>query len=147
MAQLIKLYTDGAIHKGAIGWGFIAIGNNGKTRNVLAMAHGMIDPNKPKELLAQRNVAGEMKAVLEALRWAETTGIKDVIVVHDYKGCSMWPLGKWRAKNKYTQLYANRVKKFMRDIGVGFEWVKGHSGNIFNELADTLAKHGAKHGS
>lgn len=54
----IHIYTDGAISRGKIGWGFVALTK--KEDEIIKESYGKLRGDK--ELLAQRNVAGELAA-------------------------------------------------------------------------------------
>lgn len=137
---MIEIYTDGAIKQGHIGWGFVA--RNTKVNKMVYEAFGVVD-GEP-DLLAQRNVAGETQAVMEAIRWALTMRHKSVNIVSDYKGCIAWADGTWQAKNKYTARYKAYVNHCREKMRIVLLHVKGHSGNVWNDRADMLAKSGAR---
>lgn len=88
-----------------------------------------------------KNVAGELAGAMRAMKEAKSRGFKNVIIKHDYLGCSEWINGNWKAKNDMVKKYIEWYNNVIRDsVNVRFEWVKGHSGDKYNELADTLAK-------
>lgn len=89
--------------------------------------------------IPMRNVSGEIMAAMLAVATAEGLDTSELIICHDYEGVGKWPTGEWKAKNHLTQFY----KAFMlaqRKFEIKFEWVRGHSGNYYNNLADRLAK-------
>ena len=147
---MIEIYTDGAVTQGNIGWGFVAIQNSMVVHELFGELKG--EPS----LLFQRNVAGEMAAVIRALAWAKRKirkgelSVKEVKIVHDYSGCSAWPDGLWKAKNGHTQRYARYVNKCRKEVKISFKLVKGHGknkslkDNTWNDRADVLAKAGAQ---
>ncbi|MCR4779162.1 MAG: ribonuclease H family protein [Lachnospiraceae bacterium] len=94
------------------------------------------------ELAAMRNVAGEVRASMEAIKLAIELGIKKLTVYHDYEGIAAWPLRKWKANKEGTIAYRDYFDSVKDSIEVSFVKVKGHAGVEFNELADTLAKRG-----
>ena len=94
------------------------------------------------ELAAMRNVAGEIRASMEAIKLAIELGIKKLTVYHDYEGIAAWPLRKWKANKEGTIAYRDYFDSVKDSIEVSFVKVKGHAGVEFNELADTLAKRG-----
>ena len=89
--------------------------------------------------MAQRNVAGEMKAVLNAVKWASQEH-EEFKIYYDYKGVYNWALGYWVARNEYTEAYSEYIQSKMKKHIIHWEHVRGHSGNKWNEYADGLAK-------
>ena len=133
----MQIYTDGAVKYGHLGWGFVAVHN----KRIVYSACGIL--KGPDALIKQRNVAAELKAVMEAVQWALDQHLKAITIVHDYKGCSHWVSGAWAAKNKYTQAYAMYIQRCKKQMKITFKWIKGHSSNKWNDMADALAKSGA----
>lgn len=134
----MQIYTDGAVKYGHLGWGFVVVQN----KKAIYKSSGIL--TGPADLIKQRNVAAELKAVIEAVQWALNSGVKAITIVHDYKGCSHWITGRWAAKNKYTQAYAMYIHRCKKQIKISFKWIKGHSNNKWNDMADILAKAGAQ---
>jgi len=136
---MLAIYTDGSFRDETIAWAFVVVEKD----EVIHTANGVIKTPKP-DLLKTRNIAGEMKAVLQAVHWALDEGYSQVRIHADYVGVIYWVTGKWKARNYFTQKY----RKWMRNanIDITFQHVKGHSGDTYNELADQLAKEAINHG-
>jgi len=84
-----------------------------------------------------RNVAGEIAAVLYAVKKASELGVI-IRIFHDYAGIAFWVTGEWKANNEFTQAYVKMMKQYQ---GIYcFEKVKAHSGNEFNDYVDKKAK-------
>lgn len=92
------------------------------------------------ESLAIRNVAGEMLGAMYAARWAVVNGYGSLRLCYDYQGIEKWAVGEWKAKNPLTQKYAEFMAQQRRLIAIHFQKIKAHSGDLYNEEADTLAK-------
>lgn len=92
------------------------------------------------ELLAIRNVAGEMYGAMYAVQWALENGYSAVVLHYDYEGIEKWATGVWSAKNPHTKKYAAFMKQMQEKIEVIFQKVKAHSGDFYNEQVDKLAK-------
>lgn len=92
------------------------------------------------ELLAIRNVAGEMHGAMYAVQWAFENGYSSVILHYDYEGIEKWATGVWNAKNPHTRKYAAFMRHMQEKIEVIFQKVKAHSGDFYNEQVDKLAK-------
>lgn len=135
----IKIYTDGSyqqsVNPNVSGWSFVVAEHN---------LHGSGVVQNP----VSRNIDGELMAVQEALLWIEKDSqdkVKEYEIIYDYQGVGAWAKNEWNANTPLTQGY----KKFVGDmlisllnkgVRVNFKWVKGHSGNEYNEIADDLAK-------
>ncbi len=87
---------------------------------------------------AVRNVAGELRGALFALEHAEREGYDKLVLYYDYLGIEMWATKKWRANLPITQAYRDRMTS--ASIPVEFVKVPAHSGILYNERADALAK-------
>ena len=92
------------------------------------------------ELLAIRNVAGEMHGAMYAVQWAFENGYLSVVLHYDYEGIEKWATSVWSAKNPHTRKYAAFMKQMQEKIEVIFQKVKAHSGDFYNEQVDKLAK-------
>lgn len=92
------------------------------------------------ELLAIRNVAGEMHGAMYAVQWALENGYSSVVLHYDYEGIEKWATGVWSAKNPHTRKYAAFMRQMQEKIEVIFQKVKAHSGDFYNEQVDKLAK-------
>lgn len=102
----------------------------------ICMSHKYDDPGMAK----MRNVAGEIEGAMEAVKWALEHDVKFLTIYHDYQGISSWPDGDWNTNNRYTLEYAAYVTKAREYMDVTFVKVKGHSGDVYNDMADRLAK-------
>lgn len=92
------------------------------------------------EMAEMRNVAGEIKGAEFVMRLCVERGIKKVKIVYDYVGIEAWATGAWRANKKGTQAYKGYYDSIKSELFVEFEKVKGHSGDKYNDMADSLAK-------
>jgi viroplasmin and RNaseH domain-containing protein len=129
-----EIYVDGSYFNGATGYGVVIL----KDGIVIEELYGPVVGYSVNDT---RQVAGELFAVEEALRWCEKNSIKEVAIFYDYLGIEKWATGAWKAKQAMTQDYA----KFVRASGIRIRWnkVNSHTGNRWNDRADQLAKKGA----
>ena len=93
-------------------------------------------------LIAMRNVAGEIEGSKKAMSFCAENDIKTLDLYYDYEGIAKWALGEWK-RNKpgtiaYKSFYDDIVQKYQ--LNVNFIKVKAHSNDIYNDLADQLAK-------
>lgn len=133
---VIEIYTDGSyqpsVNPDVSGWGFVVAGKN-------VTGSGVVE--KP----VSRNIDGELMAVKEALLWIQKqSGNQKYAIVYDYQGVGAWAKNEWKANTPLTQGYKDFVSNILmefalRGIKVSFIWVKGHSGNHYNDIADDLA--------
>lgn len=92
------------------------------------------------EMASMRNVAGEITGARKAMEYAVEHGCSKVTIYHDYEGIAKWCLGLWKTNKKGTMDYKAYYDSIKDKIEVSFVKVKGHSGNVYNDMADTLAK-------
>ncbi|MBP3300907.1 MAG: ribonuclease H family protein [Clostridia bacterium] len=92
------------------------------------------------EAVTARNVAGELRATLVALRRAEEMGYRSVRICHDYTGIAAWYRGEWRANSFVAREYVAATEAYRGVLQVSFEKIAAHTGVKYNEMADRLAK-------
>lgn len=100
-----------------------------------------------KDVAKLRNVSGELRASMFALKYIAEHMLTNVVIYYDYEGIAKWLSGKWKCKNQYTQMYkefaTNIIKEMVaqeKDASVVFKKVSAHTGIEGNELVDKLAK-------
>lgn len=132
----LSIYVDGSYNVNLFKYGSgVVVLNN----NEIIKEHGFVGDDL--EVAKQRNVAGEMRAAMWALKYAKENGATCVDLYYDYIGVEAWVTGKWKAKNKYTQAYAEFMRNIINNgLAVNFRKVKAHSNDEYNDLADRLAK-------
>jgi len=130
-AEEFKVYLDGSFINGSVGYGLVIL----KGEEVVEELFGTVGDT------STRQVAGELYAVEEAIRWCRKHSVKEVSIYYDYKGIEKWATGEWKAKQPLTQKYA----AFVRGSGIRIHWhkVASHTGDHWNDRADELAKKGA----
>jgi ribonuclease HI len=134
----IEIYTDGACsgNPGPGGWGAVLLYKEHEKR----ISGGEKDST---------NNRMELRAVSEALKTLKKPG--ELIVYTDSKyvmdGITKW-IFSWK-KNGWKTANKKPIKniEFWQDLDeeaarhkIEWVWVKGHSGNRFNEVADQLAR-------
>ncbi|KIL13761.1 ribonuclease H1 domain-containing protein [Bacillus safensis] len=95
--------------------------------------------NNP-DIIEQRNVAGEIKAMLSVMDFAINNNVKSIEVFYDYAGIEKWANKEWKAKNEFTQEYVRVIDKNKDILEIKFTKVKSHSGDTYNDQVDELAK-------
>jgi viroplasmin and RNaseH domain-containing protein len=123
------IYVDGSFEHGTVSYGVVILKNSQFHTALFGIA---------KTELEHRQVGGEITAVAEALRWCQKHSVSAVPIYYDYEGLEAWATGRWHTEQPLTQKYA----EFVRKSGVQIAWQKvtSHTGNLWNEKADQLAK-------
>ncbi len=129
-SDYVDVYTDGSYVNGQYAWAYAFVQDN----RVIWEDNGV---GKNQEAASMRNVAGELAAVIYAVRKAVEMGVK-IRIHHDYAGVAFWVTKDWKAQNEYTRKYSEWMEKYQ---GIyTFEKVTAHSGNQFNDYVDKKAK-------
>ena len=129
-----EIYGDGSYLGGVTGYGAVIL----KEGKVIAELTGSVPAS---EVGGTHQVAGELAAVKESLKWCQAHSIDEVSIYYDYLGIEKWATGRYKANKPLTQEYA----RFVRECGIRIHWrkVAAHTGNRWNERADVLAKKGS----
>ncbi len=133
----IEAYVDGSFNEelGKYAYGCVIIKDGTIIHKI---SGGSVNAN----YIEMRNVAGELEAAVQAIKWAIRNKIKSIRIYHDYQGIASWANGEWKTNKRGTKEYASFINKCSSEIRVEFTKVKGHSGQKYNEMADQLAKEG-----
>lgn len=97
-----------------------------------------------KSLAEMRNVSGELKGAMEAMKASIDMGKKKLYLHYDYAGIENWAKGEWKTNKEGTRKYKEFYDSIKDDLEVVFIKVPAHTGIKYNELADTLAKEAFK---
>lgn len=92
------------------------------------------------ELAEMRNVAGEIKGAEFVMKYCVQNNIPEVSIYYDYAGIEKWCTGEWKANKSGTIHYRDIYNLYSKTVHIVFHKVKGHSGDKYNDLADSLAK-------
>lgn len=125
-----EIDVDGSYQKGITSYG-VVIRKDGK---VVKEIFGIVDFSQVK---GSHQIAGEIKAVTEAIEWCRKNKIEETTVYYDYRGLEKWAKGQWKTKKSISKEYAD----FMKLDNIKIHWVKikSHTGKKWNEYADRLA--------
>ncbi len=134
--ETYKAYVDGSYKCGLCGYGVVIVG---QANNIVTKLCGHVGDEHN-----MHNITGELKAAQKAVLWALENNVK-VTIYHDYEGIGAWATGKWKAKKAGTVTYRQFMRQHREHVE-GFVKVKGHSGDIYNEMADQLATEGLEGG-
>ena len=124
---MIKIYTDGAcsVNPGMGGWGAIIIFESGEQKEISGSE------------LETTNNRMEITAVIKSLELEELKNDDKVKIYSDSTYVINTITKNWK-RNANNDLW-DQLDKLLEKRIVEWEWVKGHSGNKFNEIADNLA--------
>ena len=100
----------------------------------------LYDSGNDVQMASMRNVAGEIYGSMAAMKYALEKGIKKLSIYYDYMGIAKWCTGEWKTNKDGTIAYKKYYDKIKKSVDITFEKVKGHSGDKYNDLADSLAK-------
>jgi ribonuclease HI len=128
------LYTDGSCipNPGPGGWAFVALPNPLDESPIEWHVSGG-DPKSTNNRM-------ELQAVIEALMFCHDK--KEYIIYSDSQYVIKCAKGIY-ARKKNTDIWTN-YDKVSKGKVIEWEWVKGHSGDKYNEIVDHLAKQEAK---
>ncbi|AGY41573.1 Ribonuclease HI-related protein [Mesoplasma florum W37] len=91
------------------------------------------------ELKSMWNVSGELQGAKRVMLFAYANNIKKLYLYHDYEGIAKWANHEWKAKSDEGKEYIKFVDQIRTKVELEFIWVKGHSNDYYNDLADQLA--------
>ncbi|WP_294578099.1 ribonuclease H family protein [uncultured Thomasclavelia sp.] len=131
----LQAYVDGSFNTTTreYGYGCVII----KDQQVVKEFFGK---GNNEELTEMRNVAGEILACLNALKYAIAHGYKSIGIYYDFEGIENWATSAWQATKPGTIAYQNKMKELRQQIAITFVKVEAHSGDFYNDRADKLAK-------
>ena len=129
-----QIYVDGSKLNGSVGYGAVILKND----EVIKEIYGTVPENYVQ---GTNQIAGELFAVKKAIEWCRENSVKEVSIFYDCEGIKKWAIGEWKTKHPQTQDYA----EFVRSSGIAIDWhkVDSHTGDIWNDRADELAKSGS----
>ena len=117
-----RIYTDGSCRDKIGGYAFIILKND-------------VEISWSEKVHDTTNNRMELLAVIEALRCLESTEPCDIY------SDSQWVINcaqkKWK-RNKNLDLW-EKYDTISKKHSINFIWVKGHSGDVYNEKCDKLA--------
>lgn len=140
MRDTIEVYTDGACrgNPGPGGWGAVLI--YGKERK--EMFGGETDTtNNRMELMAAINALRALRRGCELTLYTDSQYVRRGIT----EWIEGWKQRNWRTAAKKPVKNSDLWQQLDDEVGrheINWVWVKGHTGNPGNELADQLANRG-----
>ena len=133
-----KIYTDGACsgNPGPGGWGAVIFDQDNKQKNISGSEKNTT--NNRMELLAAIMSLKKIKTNSEVVIFTDSTYVKNGIT----EWMKNWKKSGWKNSSKKPVKNKDlweKLDKLCEANIVSWKWVKGHSTNEFNNLADELA--------
>ena len=134
----IEIYTDGACtgNPGKGGFGAVLIYNGNEKR--ISKGYRKTTNNR-MELMAAIEALKILKEDCQVDLYSDSKYLTDAI---NQKWLSSWQKNGWKKSDKKPVLNTDLWKELLcllEQHSVKFIWVKGHDGNKYNEICDTLA--------
>ena len=132
------IYTDGACsgNPGPGGWGAVIFDQDKKQNNISGNEKNTT--NNRMELMAPIMALKKIKPKSEVIIFTDSTYVKNGIT----EWIKKWEKNDWKnankkpVKNKDLWIKLNDLSKKYK---IDWKWIKGHSNNEYNDLADDLA--------
>lgn len=130
----LHIFVDGSFHLESrrFSYGLIAVYHGEEYEECRAFFD--------EEACVHRNVAGELYGAFRAIQIALEKGSRELHLYYDYAGIEKWATGEWRTKTKLTRRYLNTYNLYKSELTVRFHKIAAHTGHVYNERADQLAK-------
>jgi ribonuclease HI len=137
MSDVVEIYTDGACsgNPGPGGWGAVLLY---KEHQKDLSGHKDDTTNNQMELKAVIEGLKALKKKMKVVVYTDSFYVKDGIT----KWIFNWKKNGWKSANKKPVKNVELWKELdeaARNFDVEWKWVKGHSGNKYNDIADQLA--------
>ena len=141
----IKIYTDGACvgNPGPGGWAAIILMENEKKE---LFGGEKLTTNNRMELTAAIKALeycdaqeGKQPSLKQIRIYTDSTYVKEGITVW----INNWEKNNWKTADKKNVKNVDlwkKLKDLVKSKQIEWCWIKGHSGNTMNDLADKLAK-------
>lgn len=138
------IYTDGACsgNPGSGGWAAVIFDEEKKQKNIFGKVNNTT--NNRMELMAAIMALKTIKAKSQVTIFTDSIYVKNGIT----EWIKKWEKNNWKNSNKKTVKNKDlwmKLNNLCIKNKVSWKWVKGHSNNKFNNLADQLATQAIKY--
>ena len=139
MKNSVIIYTDGACkgNPGTGGWGAVL---EYKDKNKKIYGYEEETTNNRMELTAAIKALSVLKNKSNVVIYTDSKYLMDGISIW----IDSWKKNNWRTSNKKEVKNIDlwkMIDSLNQDHDIEWKWVKGHSGNSGNEMADDLANY------
>jgi ribonuclease HI len=137
------IYTDGACsgNPGPGGWGAVIVDENKKQNNISGRVNDTT--NNRMELMAPIMALKKIESQSDAVILTDSTYVKNGIT----EWIKKWEKNGWKNANKQPVKNKDlwiKLNDLCQKNKVKWKWIKGHSNNKYNDLADELATRAVK---
>ena len=132
------IYTDGACsgNPGPGGWGAVILDSDNNETNISGEEKSTT--NNRMELMAPIMALRKIKKFSKIIIYTDSTYLKNGITIW----IKNWEINGWMSKNKKPiknkDLWVT-LSKLSEEQNIEWKWIKAHTGNKYNEIADKLA--------
>ena len=138
----ITIYTDGGCsgNPGKGGWAFVLLNNNDEIKN---SGNDSYTTNNKMELTAViRSLEYVIKSKNQSSKinlYTDSQYVKNGITnwINNWKRNGWMTAAKKPVKNKELWIELDDLKN---SLNIEFKWVKGHAGNKYNEMCDSMVQ-------
>lgn len=88
----------------------------------------------------QRQITGELAGAKKAMYFARKRDDKHIVIFHDYNGVGCHATGEWARNSSVAEAYHKCMQAASRGREVEYVKVDSHTGDLFNEIVDDVAK-------
>ncbi len=132
------IYTDGACsgNPGTGGWGAVIFEENKKQINISGKIKNTT--NNRMELMAPIMALKKIKLKSNVIIFTDSTYVKNGIT----EWIKKWENNGWKNANKKPVKNKDlwiKLNDLCKKYKIDWKWIKGHSNNEYNDLADDLA--------
>ena len=132
------IYTDGACsgNPGSGGWGAVILDQDKKQNNISGNEKNTT--NNRMELMAPIMALKKIKPKSEVTIFTDSTYVKNGIT----EWIKRWEKNDWKNANKKPVKNKDlwiKLNDLCKKNKIDWKWIKGHSNNEYNDLADHLA--------
>ena len=134
-----RIYTDGACsgNPGPGGWGAVILDQEMSQTNIFGKVKEAT--NNRMELMAPIMALKKIKTASEITIYTDSTYVKNGIT----EWINNWKINGWKNANKKPVKNKDlwiELDSLCKDNLITWKWVKGHSNDKYNNLADELAR-------
>lgn len=125
------IWTDGSAsdEEKIATWAFVL-----QTERKRFQCSGLVDGEHEKN-----SATAEVIAVIEAIQLAMNNNKKKLVIFHDFQQLASWATGNAKQLSACAKLYTTFLDSIKNVEEIRFVKVKAHSGDVMNNLVDTLA--------